>query len=374
MDKNTIAVIQQTPDVGGAETYMYSLMKEWNKIANVTLSTNNQKFKNLAKESNIEVYDIPVILDIIGNWKGLVKAIVYLPYAIVFYWSLLSKLKRAKTDCIVMSGFSEKMLVTFLSTFFHIPVVWIEYAPLDTIFTRNFSLPKFLYLSLYKQAKIVIVPTTYTKNALVKSGINTSSLKIIPCGIEMPEKQYEKIKEFKNSFVVGNVSRLTREKGQQYLILAAKKIKEAIPSAIILLIGQGPDKKYFEELMRKEGVSSFVKILGFVENLDEYYDSMDIFVFPTVWDLEGFGLVSIEAMSHKLPVIAADNGPVSSIVKDKRTGILIPKENARAIADTVIKLYSNKTLREKLTKTGFSDVLHNYTIQTVAQRIYEELT
>lgn len=365
-----IAVIQQTPDLGGAETYMYSLMKAFKEEGHqVELATNLEKFKDYCNDLGIKVIRIPIILDIIGNYRGLIKSILYLPYALFFYSSLLREYRRRKVDVILMSGFSEKLLVTFLSRIYRIPVVWIEYGRLDSIVKRNFSIPYFLYKFLQKYAKKIITASVFTKNSLIKDlSIPEEHIVVIPCGIEIPELR--KKKSMKDN-VIGCVSRLTREKGQQVLIKAMPLILKTIPNAQLMIIGQGPDKIYFESLVYELNLEKNIKILGYVDNLNEYYASMDLFVFPTIWGLEGFGLVSVEAMAYELPVVASNLGPVPEIVKDNVTGILIPPNNVEALANAVTRLLSDGKTREIMGKRGRELVKREFTLSVASNRILD---
>lgn len=366
-----IAVIQQTPDMGGAETYMYSLMKAFKKEGHqVELATNLEKFSKYSRNIGIKVVRVPMVLDIIGNYRGLVKSCLHLPYAIYFYSSLLYDYRKRNVDVILMSGFSEKLLVTFLSIFFRLPVVWIEYGRLNSVIKRNFYIPYILYRSLNRFTKKIITASSYTRQSLVNEIlIPEARIIVIPCGIEVPKLVTNKFN--RNGAVIGCVSRLTREKGQQMLIRAMPIILRKIPDAQLILIGQGPDKAYFESLIQKMKLEKNIKLLGYVENLSEYYSKMDIFVFPTVWELEGFGLVSIEAMAHKLPVVATRLGPVPEIVKNSITGILVPPNDIETLADSIIKLLKDSNLRKIMGNKGRELVKKEYTLKVSSNRILD---
>ena len=111
-----IGIIQQSPDLGGAEFFMLALLTEFKNLDNeVILAANAGKYFNQAQKENIETQKLPGIMDVMGNTRGLVKTIVFLPFYLIFYLNLLWKWKKAKVDVILMSGFSEKIFVSFLS-------------------------------------------------------------------------------------------------------------------------------------------------------------------------------------------------------------------------------------------------------------------
>ncbi len=377
--KIKIAVIQQTPDLGGAETYMALLMKSFQENGEkVLLATNLQKFITYVDPLKIKTFKIPFILDVIGNYKGLIKSFFFLPRAFIFYIQLLRRFKKERVSIILMSGFSEKMLVTFLSLFIKIPVVWFEYGALTTIFKRNFYFPKLLYKLLWRVPCYIIVPSQYTRESILHdTSIDPKKIIYIPDGVVLPKIKKEKKEdinpEWKKKFIIGNVSRLTREKGQQFLIQAMPQILEKIPHALLLIIGTGWDKNYFQSLVEEHHLGKSVHFTDYVDNLDTYYNIMDVFVFPTVWELEGFGLVSAEAMAHGVPTIGSDFGPVPEVISHNVTGLLFNAGDEKALANSIIEIYNSQEKRKMFSVKGREKVEKEFSIDKVSQRILHYL-
>jgi len=372
--KLSLAIIQQSPDIGGAEIFMLSLITEFEKQGHsVLVSTNKGKFYTELKKCNISVTSNPVVLDIIGNYKGLIKSIVFLPKAIRYYVVLLKRLKKQRVDVILMSGFSEKMLVTFLSVFFSIPVVWIEYGPLQDILKRNFYIPKILYRALSKITRKVIVPTLNTQKSLINSGcVPITKLEIIPCGIYISKNIKKKsFKGWENNTIIGCISRLVDEKGQKYILDAIPNIIKSMPTARFLFVGDGPAKEEYEELSRKLHIEKYVLFTGFVENANDFYAYIDVFVFPSTWPLEGFGLVMVEAMAHKVPVVANDFGPVSEIINDS-VGIKVNIKNKKDFTHAIVSLSRDKQLQRDLGEEGRLQAEKKFDIKNVANS-YEKV-
>lgn len=376
MRKLSIGIIMQSPDIGGAETYMCSLIDQFLKNkCNVSFASNNQRLISLIDSSEVKKVNIPYIIDIIGDWKGLIKAIFYLPLALNFYISLLKSFKKEGIDVILMSGFGEKMLVTYLARLMHIPVVWIEYGPLYPVFVRNFGIPKIIYKLLISYPRSIIVPSENTKYSLIgDANVDPRKLWIVPCGTAIPVSRKKlKLTKYSNKFVIGNVSRLTTEKGQQVIIRAAKKIIKKIPNSFFILVGDGPDKTYFETMIKEERLNDYFDLPGFVDDIEHYYGNMDIFIFPTVWDLEGFGLVSVEAMMRGIPVIASNIGPVPEIVKNNYVGKLFKVNNSDDLADKVIKMASDIKYRQKLSANAEKYAKENFNIEIISKQILVQL-
>lgn len=371
MKKLNIAVVMQSPDIGGAEIYMDSLIREFKKSGNkIYLVTNEGRFYESSKNLEIPQFRQPFVLDISGNLRGLIKTILLTPFALLFYSKMLFYFKQEKIDLILMSSFTEKLFVSFLSLFFRVPVFWIEYGPLKPVFKRNFYIPKIAYVLLTLVPKKIIVPTNNTFRSLRKDAYaRDSKLIIIPCGIDVNQKAADVPQNLKEKFMVGSMSRLTREKGQDYLIKSIPKVLKEIPNAYFIIAGDGPDRQYFENLVKELGVYKNVRMPGFVEDRNYYYSAFDIFVFPTVWDLEGFGLVAIEAMIHKLPVVGSNLGPVPEIIDNDINGILVKPKDEEELAKAIIKLGLNDDLRKKMGNNGYKKALAIYNIEKVGKKI-----
>lgn len=374
----TIGIIQQTPDIGGAETYMESLVSQFHKEAhNVVVASNNDAFLKMFDNEKIYKIKIPFVIDIIGNYRGLVKSIIILPLAIKFYLQLLTLFKKKSVDVIIMSGFSEKMLVTAFSQIFNIPVVWIEYGRLTSVFKRNLYFPKIVYRLLKNIPKKIIIPSKNTMQSMTQDArVSLSKLSLIPCGvkIENRNKHLKKlISKPHKKFIIGNVSRLTREKGQDVLIKALIEIKSRFRDVECMIIGKGPDKQYYEKLISENNLEDTVKLTGFVKNIKNYYKLMDIFIFPTVWELEGFGLVIAEAMSYGVPVIASNTGPVPEIIDDNKTGLLFTPGDEKDLARKIIYLLNNKQKRTDFAAASYQKVKEKYDIKLISKQILQQL-
>lgn len=373
--KLNIGIIMQSPDIGGAETFMDLLIRSF--LANghkVTVATNQQKFLTLVQKQPIKTKVIPFILDINGNKRGLIKSLLLLPYAIVFYSRMLSELKKNKVDVLLMSGFSEKMVTTFLAPFFSLPVVWIEYGPLAPVFHRNFFFPKIIYRLLKHTPKTIVVPSENTKKSLITDArASLAKLIVIPCGVSIPPKKSITIlPEWKGKKIIGNISRATKEKGQAILIKAMPMILKAVPDARLILIGDGPDRPFYEKLIHELKLEDSIKIIGFAQDTNNYYQTMTLFAFPSMWDMEGFGMVVSEAMMHGLAVVGSDLGPVRETVSNGKTGILVKSGDIKAFAAAIILLLQNNEKRNIFGVAGKQKAMEEFEITKIAKR-YEQV-
>lgn len=365
-----ILILQQSPDWGGAEEWMLSLVKYFHK-ANISthVATNYKIFNDKVLKISSSTTKIPFTLDIIGNYKGLIKSILLFPFAVIWYLSLLIKYKRIGVNCILMSGFSEKLLVTVLASLLEIHIVWLEYGPLENVFKKNLYLPKVLYRLTKDIPESVITISENTKQALIKDAkISLTKLKVIYPGTQVPHK---KPKFHQTDQVVGHLSRLSEEKGQRLLLRSWKFVLKSLPKAKLIIAGKGPDMEYLVSLSKKLKIDRSVEFVGFIKNKKEFYKKLSLFVFPSIWKMEGFGIVIIEALSYGIPVVAIDNGPAKEIIHSD-IGRLSQK-SPRKLADQIIGIIKAKQLNTQ-SVSAHNEVKEKYNLDTQAQKVLDEIT
>ncbi|MFC4906850.1 glycosyltransferase family 4 protein [Actinomadura gamaensis] len=145
--------------------------------------------------------------------------------------------------------------------------------------------------------------------------------------------------------VVVCVSRLVPRKGQDALIHAWPHVLRAVPDAALLLVGGGPYRADLSRLADELGVSRSVVFTGSVpwEELPAHYDAGDVFAMPCRTrrhglDVEGLGIVYLEASATGLPVVAGDSGGAPDAVLDGETGVVVPGRSVRAVAEALMDL------------------------------------
>ena len=159
--------------------------------------------------------------------------------------------------------------------------------------------------------------------------------------------------------VVGTVGRLIPEKGHAHLAEAIPQILNQHPETEFLIVGDGPLRESLEARMTSGACRGRVHFAGARTDIPELLSMMDVFVFPSV--NEGFGIAVIEAMAARLPVVASNIRPLSDIVDDGHTGLLVPPSDPRALAGALNTLLSNASLRRRLAAGGRALVEARYT-------------
>ncbi|KAB2370710.1 glycosyltransferase family 4 protein [Actinomadura montaniterrae] len=172
------------------------------------------------------------------------------------------------------------------------------------------------------------------------------------------------------------VSRLVPRKGQDALIRAWPRVLARVPDAALLLVGGGPYRADLERLAASEGVAGSVVFTGSVpwEELPAHYDAGDVFAMPCRTrrrglDVEGLGIVYLEASATGLPVVAGDSGGAPDAVLDGETGVVVPGRSVPRVADAVAGLLADPDRARAMGRAGRAWVEREWRWEVQAARL-----
>lgn len=176
------------------------------------------------------------------------------------------------------------------------------------------------------------------------------------------------------------VSRLMPRKGQDTLIEALPAIQRAVPEATLLIVGGGPYREKLDELAAQSPASSSIHLTGSVpwEDLPAHYAAGDVFAMPCRTrhrgvDVEGLGIVYLEASATGLPVIAGDSGGAPDAVLPGETGFVVPGGDVAALADRAVALLADPEASASMGRRGRAWVEQDWRPQHVGLRLAELL-
>ena len=159
--------------------------------------------------------------------------------------------------------------------------------------------------------------------------------------------------------VIVSVGRLVHRKGQDRLIEAMPEILKSIPQAHLLLVGEGPYREHLQTLVKKHNLEASVTFIGRIQykDLPSYICVGDIFAMPSRsrlmgLEVEGLGIVYLEASSCGLPVLAGDSGGAPDALVQNETGLVVNGTDDQQIAKAAIKLLTNIELSKKMGLAG----------------------
>jgi phosphatidylinositol alpha-1,6-mannosyltransferase len=221
----------------------------------------------------------------------------------------------------------------------------------------------------FARADVVIANSKYTHELLKAAGIRVKTT-VVPCGVDGRDVERRPSSE-PRVLIVG---RLIERKGFDRMIEAMPEIVRAVPDARLRIVGDGPLRPVLEAMARDLCVSSHVDFLGALNDVDlesEYAEAW-CFAMPCRRigdDVEGFGIVYLEAAIAGLPSIGGSDSGASDAIEDGVTGSLVDGEQVPDIAASVVSYLSDAELSSKFGSRARSRALSEFTWAQVAAKI-----
>jgi phosphatidylinositol alpha-1,6-mannosyltransferase len=247
-------------------------------------------------------------------------------------------------------------------------VWWAKVFPFNLLLRRIGSTVDVLtYLGEFTQSAISKALTSNAQRAMVKiaPGIDTEHFAPTDASVLRRSLGLEDKK------VIVSVGRLVHRKGQDYLIQSMPLILHQVPNAHLLLVGQGPYLEHLQKLVKEHGLENSVTFIGRVDykELPQYLCVGDIFAMPSRsrlkgLEVEGLGIVYLEASSCGLPVLAGNSGGAPDAVKQSETGLVVSGTDEKQIASAAIELLNNSDSSKKMGLAGRQWIVNNWRWET----------
>jgi len=232
-----------------------------------------------------------------------------------------------------------------------------------------------LLRSFYARASCIVVPTPNHIEISRFVSQFKGKCRVVPYGICLPRFDYTepvalragKLRE--SGPAVLFVGRLVYYKGLEYLVEAMSGI-----NATLWIIGSGPLESKLKQMTAQLNLQARINFLGDVadEDMPAYYHACDVFVLPSVANSEMFGIVQLEAMACRKPVVATSLPTgVSWVNQHGVTGLLVPPRDARSLAEAINKLLDNEAMRQELGGAGRQRVEKEFTATRMAEGMME---
>lgn len=196
------------------------------------------------------------------------------------------------------------------------------------------------------------------KLVLLYNGIN------LALHYDQDKKLYQKTG---HEFVIGNAGRLTHQKGQNHLIEMAKALKEKGLNFKVLIAGEGELRNSLQEMIRSYGLEKEVILLGQVSDIPALMNSIDLFVFPSLF--EGSANTLIETLFFEKPVVAFNVSSNPEIIQDRVNGLLAKPFENEDLTRCVLEMMNSEALREAFIENGKKIVRQKFD----NQKIFETL-
>lgn len=222
-------------------------------------------------------------------------------------------------------------------------------------------------------AERVITISHFTRDVLVRLGVTPDRIVLIrpkidatPFDVPVDVDTFKAKEGLEGTRILLTVGRLVQRKGIDRVIEALPEILQAFPDLVYVVLGLGPDLERLRGLAEKHGVADRVRFVGDRETAP-FYHACDVFVMISrhiveKGDVEGFGIVYLEANACGKPVVGGRSGGVPDAVVDAETGLLVEPNDVHAIAEAIKRLLGDHELAARLGRQGRERVLGEFTL------------
>ncbi len=169
--------------------------------------------------------------------------------------------------------------------------------------------------------------------------------------------------------IVMTSRRLVAKNGVIFLVQGFKEVIQNHPDAVLVIIGDGPERERIQDEIQKLNLSSNIRMIGMIPNdeIPSYLVKADVIAVPSI--VEASSISVLEAMAMKKPVVASDIPGIREITKFGENCVLVPPMKPSDLADGISELLESRKRREELGERGYNEVIENYTWEKKAKEI-----
>ena len=237
---------------------------------------------------------------------------------------------------------------------------------------------KAMYTAIEKIAapfcdKIICISDAEKQSALDKKICREDKLQVIFNGVDI--ESYEngvrgaiKRKDLnipEDAFVVGMVGRMSPQKAPDVFVKMAKQVKDEIPNAHFIIVGNGNQEDEIRKYAEDNGFSNSLHITGWVDNPMSYVELFDVACLLSRW--EGFGLALPEYMMAGKPIVASRVDAIPNIIRNGENGLLVEVDDDIGASKAVLRILREDGLRKKIVAQGLEDVHNRFNARRVSE-------
>ena len=273
--------------------------------------------------------------------------------------ALLKVIDRKKIDILHLHGYGATTFGRIAGAMRSLPTIVHEHANLtDTPWFQ-----KIADTALEPVTDIAIAVSKSTAEFVINARrIPPAKVKVVYLGVPLeefsrPRSQGEihaaraELGIARDDVAIGTVTRLHDSKGNSYLVDAARLVLNDRPNARFFIVGEGPLRESLEQQARALNLGDRLTFAGFAKDIPRVLSAFDISVYPSLW--EGTPLTVFEALAMGKAIVATDADGLIDVLTPEHDAIVVPKRNARVLADGLMRVIDEPATRERLRAAAF---------------------
>ena len=242
---------------------------------------------------------------------------------------------------------------------------------------------------VFSNARNIFPMSNYNKQLLQEVGAPIEKIKVVNPGVDIARfsrpvdttlvtERYN----LRGKEIMLTVARLEDYKGQDMVIRSLEKVVKIVPNIVYLIVGEGPDEERLKDIVTSSGLEGYVV---FIKNFPQAHDELiQLYASSTLFimvsreiekrvEVEGFGIVFLEANACEKPVIGGNSGGIADAIVDGQTGLIVNPLDVDAISNAILRLILDKDYADYLGRTGKKRVNEYFTWDKVAMRIWDSM-
>lgn len=363
----------ENKDVGGIGTWIYDFARGISLLGYSCTVLCHQN--NLVEQNTFDSQQDFTIIRLKKLWWKNFK------YPLVFF-KLVTAVKRKEINVFIGCIASLACIIVFLARFFNLKTVTIAHGN-DILRAKKDN----RILKALKKLDVIVANSVYVKTIIEKQiGSKDNIITINPFFTpeRFPEIEKTFINEVKTEYslkgkrVLLSVGRLVERKNHTLVLNALPMILEDYPDIVYVIAGNGPYRAFLEKQVKMFGISGNVIFSGFVsqKKLRALYEIADIFIMPSIEtekEVEGFGIVFLEANYFNTPVIGARTGGIQDAIEEGINGFLVSPDNPEEISRILKNLFSDSKLYNTIQKKGKQRIMDSFILEKAVNNCLPKL-
>lgn len=367
------------PHVGGAENYLFQIYR---RLPNVELVVVTSQIRDDFTFDSGQIWrTIRVPREyFIAYWHGRRGRLNVL--------TQLGRIIRENNIDLVVTGFAfpDGLIAWMLKQVFRIPYI-IHFYGLDFLAPMNYGpWERSKVVQIFQNADQLIGCSNYSRDKVIEVGVEPSKVHSVLPGVDsqrfhpvgLQERLFirRKLALPEDAPILLTVSRLVPRKGHDSVLRSLPHLIREYPNLLYLIVGQGGHQETLQALVEENNLSDHVRFIGEITDseLPVIYQAADLFVMPNRdinGDVEGFGIVFIEASASGIPVIGGASGGTRDAIAEGISGFLVSPINTNEITDCVLRLLSNQALASEIGRNGRRLVEFEFSWERAAKQVAE---